>query len=110
MNDDSTLIKGCTYIYAPRGQAGEYAALAANIYRGCGHCCAYCYVPGKTIKNLTRAEFDAGAVLRSKFMEGLRKDAAKYQAAGITEQVMLSFTSDPGTVATCGPRSRHCKC
>jgi DNA repair photolyase len=92
---DGVLLKGCNDIYAPRGQAGEYAALAANIYRGRGHCCAYCYVPGRVIKNLTRAEFDSGAVLRPSFMKGLRKDAVKYQAAGITEQVMLSFTSDP---------------
>jgi DNA repair photolyase len=29
------------------------------------------------------------------FLAGLRKDAAKYKAAGSREQVMLSFTSDP---------------
>lgn len=29
-------IKGCTYIYEPAGQAGEYAPLATNPYRGCG--------------------------------------------------------------------------
>src|SRR5215472_2137732 len=30
-------------IYPPRGQAGEYAPLACNPYRGCGHGCVYCY-------------------------------------------------------------------
>lgn len=39
---ESEAIKGCAYIYAPAGQAGEYAPLAANPYRGCGHKCAYC--------------------------------------------------------------------
>ena len=41
----SVALRGCVFIYAPAGQAGEYAALAANPYRGCGHLCRYCYVP-----------------------------------------------------------------
>ncbi len=85
-------IKGCSYIYAPAGQAGEYAPLAANPYRGCGHACAYCYVPA--VLRMDRAEFDHGAVARPGFLDNLRKDARKYQAAGIREQVMLSFTTD----------------
>jgi DNA repair photolyase len=86
-------LAGCKFIYAPEGQALEYAPLAANPYRGCGHCCAYCYVPG--ILRMDRKEFDAGASLRPIFFAGLLRDAKRYQAAGITEQVMLSFTSDP---------------
>lgn len=93
VNDDGVSIKGCTFIYAPRGQAGEYAPLSANPYRGCGHKCAYCYVP-YAIK-IDRKLFDEGAVIRPNFRDGLLKDARKYQAAGITEQVMLSFTTDP---------------
>lgn len=93
VNPDGVSIKGCTYIYAPAGQAGEYAPLAANPYRGCGHGCAYCYVP--SVIHMPRAEFDAGAVLRPNFIAGLRKDAVKYMEASITEQVMLSFTTDP---------------
>jgi DNA repair photolyase len=93
INPDGVSIRGCTYIYAPAGQAGEYAPLAANPYRGCGHGCAYCYVPG--VIKMDRREFDAGANLRPNFMSGLLRDARRYQEAGITEQVMLSFTSDP---------------
>lgn len=93
VNDDGVSIKGCSYIYAPRGQAGEYSALAANPYRGCGHACAYCYVPKVTKQD--RKEFDAGAVERAEYLAHLTKDAAKYEAASITEQVMISFTSDP---------------
>jgi DNA repair photolyase len=89
----SAAVKGCSYIYAPKGQALEYAPLACNPYRGCGHACAYCYVP--LVTKQPRAEFNAGAVLRDRFLDHLRKDARKYQAAGVTEQVMLSFTSDP---------------
>lgn len=86
-------VKGCSYIYAPRGQAGEYAPLAANPYSGCGHKCAYCYVPD--VLRISRARFDEGATPRQGFLHHLTNDARKYQAAGITDQVMLSFTTDP---------------
>lgn len=86
-------IKGCSFIYAPAGQAGEYAPLAANPYRGCGHGCVYCYVPD--VLRMPRTEFDAGAFPRPGFLESLTKDAKKYQAAGRNGQVMLSFTTDP---------------
>lgn len=86
-------LPGCSILYAPRGQAGEYAPLATNPYRGCGHGCAYCYVPRVTKQD--RAEFNAGAQPRAAFLAALERDARKYRAAGITEQVMLSFTTDP---------------
>lgn len=86
-------LPGCSILYAPRGQAGEYAPLATNPYRGCGHGCAYCYVPRVTKQD--RAEFNAGATPRLGFLGALERDARKYRAAGITEQVMLSFTTDP---------------
>jgi DNA repair photolyase len=92
LNPDGVSLKGAKYIYAPAGQAGEYAPLASNPYRGCGHKCAYCYVP--RILKMDRRDFDAGAWPRPHYLDGLRKDAADYQAAGITEQVMLSFTTD----------------
>lgn len=93
INKDGWSVKGCSIIYAPRGQAGEYAKLATNPYRGCGHACAYCYVP--KVLRMSRPEFDAGANPRPDFLNALRKDAHKYRACGITEQVMLSFTTDP---------------
>jgi len=86
-------LPGCSFIYAPKGQAGEYAPLAANPYRGCGHACAYCYVPA--VLKMKRSEFDSGAAPRPDFIKHLTRDAKKYQAAGITEQIMLSFTTDP---------------
>jgi DNA repair photolyase len=86
-------IKGCSIIYAPKGQAGEYAKLSTNPYRGCGHKCSYCYVP--KVLRMSRTEFDAGAIPRKNFMKALEKDALKYEFAGIHEQVMLSFTTDP---------------
>lgn len=93
LNDDGVSVRGCSMIYAPAGQAGEYSPLASNPYRGCGHKCAYCYVPN--VLRMSREEFDAGAEPRENFIAQLTKDARKYQKSGITEQVMLSFTTDP---------------
>ncbi len=92
LNPDGVSVKGRSYIYAPKGQAGEYAPLAANPYRGCGHSCRYCYVPN--VKRMKRREFDAAAVPRPGFLHKLTLDAQKYQALGIREQVLLSFTTD----------------
>lgn len=93
LNPDGVSVRGCDYIYAPGGEAGEYARLAANPYRGCGHGCVYCYVP-QTIW-MSRAKFNEGAVPRTDFMKHLLREASKYRDAGVTEQVMLSFTTDP---------------
>jgi len=93
LNDDGISVKGCSIIYAPKGQAGEYSALATNPYRGCGHGCSYCYVP--SILKIDRKEFDSMATPRPGYIEKLTKDARKYQAAGITEQVLLCFSTDP---------------
>src|ERR1700742_3423056 len=93
INPDGFSVKGCSIIYAPRGQAGEYAPLATNPYRGCGHGCAYCYVPNVTKQ--PRPEFDSTAVPRPDYLNKLRADALKYQRVGSSPQVMLSFTSDP---------------
>ncbi|OFV47346.1 radical SAM protein [Oligella sp. HMSC09E12] len=93
LNDDGISIKGCNYIYAPKGQAGEYAELAVNLYRGCSHACAYCYVPAITRQR--RVEFNKGAVPRNNIIHLLKRDAAKYKALNVQGQAMLSFTSDP---------------
>jgi DNA repair photolyase len=90
---DGVSLKGCDFIYSPGGQANEYSPLAANPYDGCGHRCLYCYVP--LFRHITRAQFDAGAKERENYIEKLTKDARHYRQAGITEQVLVSFTSDP---------------
>ncbi len=91
--DDQPIVKGADVIYRPAGNAGEYAPLATNPYRGCGHGCAYCYVPLATKQD--RREFDAGAVERRGYLDRLIKDATRYERAGVTTQVMLSFSTDP---------------
>jgi DNA repair photolyase len=93
LNPDGYSVKGCSIIYAPAGQAGEYAPLAANPYRGCGHGCVYCYVPAAI--RMSRESFDAGAAPKPEFLARLIHDAQKYRAHGVTAQVLLSFTTDP---------------
>lgn len=93
LNDDGISVKGCSIIYAPKGQALEYSALASNPYRGCGHKCAYCYVPN--VLRMNRKQFDSIALERAGFIEKLTREAKKYQQLNIGEQVMLSFTTDP---------------
>jgi DNA repair photolyase len=44
---------------------------------------------------MRRESFDAGAVARPDFLRLLENDAKKYQALGVAEQCMLSFTTDP---------------
>lgn len=79
-------------IYEPAGRAREYAPLACNIYRGCDHQCLYCFSPMATKRD--RAGFALSAV-RDGFIAQLTRDAAKLQRAGVTGQVLLSFTCDP---------------
>jgi hypothetical protein len=91
INPDGS-VKGAKVIYAPSGPALEYAPLATNPYRGCGHSCTYCSVPHTTHQD--RAEFNAGAILRKDYLANLRNDAALYQRAGITEQILIAFVTD----------------
>lgn len=89
-------LSSCTLIYSPKGQAGEYSKYAVNHYRGCGHGCVYCYVPKIPFLKITRQEFDAGAKEKASFsLEKLDREAAIYAAHGITDHIMLSFTTDP---------------
>jgi DNA repair photolyase len=92
LNEDGYSVKSCNVIYAPKGQAGEYSKLAVNPYRGCGHSCVYCYVPA--VIHMRRQDFDAGATPKPGFLDRVKKGATKYKEHGITDQVMLSFTTD----------------
>ena len=80
-------------IYEPNGKAREYARLAANPYRGCGHGCVYCYVPA--VLRMKPEEFHAGATLRPGFVEKFRRDCAKLSRREGVPPVLFSFTTDP---------------
>lgn len=95
---DQPKVPGADVIYRPKGNAGEYAPLAANPYKGCGHGCKYCYVPPAT--HQVRAEFDAGAVPRKDFLQRLAKDLIRYRKEGVVDghdadQIFVTFSSDP---------------
>jgi DNA repair photolyase len=79
-------------IYESRGRAREYCELAANLYRGCSHCCTYCYAPA-TLR-LTRDEFCKPKV-RSDVLTKFEKDAEILEREGETRSILLSFTTDP---------------
>lgn len=95
---DQPIVPGADVIYRPKGNAGEYAPLAANPYRGCGHGCKYCYVPNAT--HIDRNLFNDGAVPRADFLPRLRSDIGRYRRAGVcdghpADQVFITFSSDP---------------
>ena len=81
-------------IYQPVGQAREYGEWAANPYAGCGHNCAYCYVPNIRFLKMTRAQFDAVAELKPGFMEAFAKKAEAMQKRGQSVNIFFTFMSD----------------
>ena len=78
-------------IYEPKGKAREYSPLAVNLYKGCGHGCAYCYVPAATF--ITRDEFDNQVEIKKDAIE--RLEASAKQFSGTDQQVLMSFSTDP---------------
>jgi len=60
-------------IYEPRGEAREYAPMAANLRVGCEHGCRYCYGPLAFRKK--RENFHLKAKTREQALEKLEYDA-----------------------------------
>lgn len=77
-------------IYKPKGLAGEYCALAVNIYTGCNHGCTYCYARKSAErfgKDFDHVESRPGIVdaVRDQFRREKIKD----------QEIFLCFTCDP---------------
>lgn len=104
--DDQPIIKGADVIYRPAGNAGEYAPLATNPWKGCGHGCKYCYVPLAT--HIDRKLFNEGAVLRPDYFDRLDRDLVRHRhlAGGSNEQIFISFSSDPFHLGDLWPTER----
>jgi len=79
-------------IYEPKGKALEYSPLAANLYKGCGHGCKYCFAPKATFTDREIFSSDEYITPRPNVLELLKKDAVKI--AGDRRPILLSFTSD----------------
>jgi DNA repair photolyase len=75
-------------IYTPSGKAREYADLAANLYAGCSHACAYCYAPAACRR--TPEQFRQAAP-RADVLAQLSREAPAHRDA----EVHLCFTCDP---------------
>jgi len=75
-------------IYEPRGKAREYSALAANLYKGCSHACAYCFAPSATFTD--RLVFSQKSYIKPRpgVLGQLEKDSKKL--AGNSEPVLIS--------------------
>lgn len=81
-------------IYKPKGKAGEYCdGYAANLYRGCGHKCTYCYAP--RVLHMKSDEFFNDPKPRKDILENHFADIDKMVAEGDIQEVFLCFTCDP---------------
>ena len=78
-------------IYEPGGRAGQYAPLAANIYKTCTHGCLYCYA-NKTMY-MSKEAFHAFDRTRNDALKKLAKDASKLR--GDNREILLCFLGDP---------------
>lgn len=74
-------------IYTPKGKAREYSPLALNIYRGCDHQCAYCYVNGMFGMKQAAQQVPVQNVFQ--------KTKRLLEKTTVRDQVFLSFLSDP---------------
>lgn len=81
-------------IYHPQGRAGEFAAVACNPYKGCGHGCKYCYVPMMPPFPL-RADFHTAIVAREFGLIDRELTFKATQEDWTTQPVTLAFTCDP---------------
>jgi DNA repair photolyase len=117
LEDNGWSVKGCSIVYAPRGQAGEYAKLATNPYRGCGHACAYCLTGDtiiqmadgstKQLRDIEVGDAVIGVTLSdSKRSWGTRITATTVLAKIATRKAAYKITLADGTTAVCSADHR----
>ncbi|MCJ7698533.1 MAG: hypothetical protein MUO73_09425 [Thermoplasmata archaeon] len=85
-------------IYEPKGRAGEYADLAANLYRRCDGGCQYCWSP--LIQKISKEEFHGvPPVPRKDIIKNIQIDAEYLSSIKETRSILLCFTCDPYCLA-----------
>jgi len=80
-------------LYEPKGKAGEYGELAANLINGCSFGCEYCYA-SRTL-HMTKEKFHDPIEPRKDIINKLKSDFDKMIAEGDKREVFLCFTCDP---------------
>lgn len=80
-------------VYEPKGRALEYAPLAVNLYRGCGHGCQYCYAPRAL--HMKPGEFFGQPQPRKDIIKKLKADLTEMKRAGDDREIFLCFSCDP---------------
>ena len=85
-------VKKLQVIYEPGGRAREYAALAVNLYSGCGHKCAYCYAPAAL--QMSREKFYEQPSCRARDFWGKLESDLKALEGKQVEPVLLCFSCD----------------
>lgn len=85
-------VKRLQVIYEPGGRAREYAALAVNLYSGCGHACKYCYAPAALQMNRQKFCEQPGPRARD-FWNKLESDLKALEGKQV-EPVLMCFSCD----------------
>ena len=80
-------------IYETKGKAKEYAPLSVELYTGCSHGCAYCFVP--KVLNVSPKEFHSKARPVENVISKLEKDAKLLKKNKDDREILLCFHSDP---------------
>ncbi len=80
-------------IYGPKGRALEYAPLAVNLYRGCGHGCEYCYAPAAL--RMKKETFFNEPEPRKNIIPQLMNDAEEMSRNKDNREVLMCFSCDP---------------
>jgi len=80
-------------IYETKGKAGEYAPLGADLYTGCVHRCAYCYVP--EAENVSAQRFHGQCLPRPDVLRRVKADLDELDDRRDKRLILLSFGCDP---------------
>jgi DNA repair photolyase len=83
-------------LYKPQGPAGEYGKLAANLYKGCGNGCTYCYARMMAKAYGWKNDFHQEVLVKKDALKELEKDCRRIsKQKGEKHPIFMSFMNDP---------------